>query len=130
MSKNHYDTWQFNQAQGLKEISPEESIEKFEEYLKQYKNDYSAYGYYASNLINVGRIKDAEKVIDWLEKAAKADQNFVTNQPQKMKSVVFSILYNRLRIYSYQKKYKQLYELLNRYQKELEHLHLTDLMFI
>lgn len=129
MEKKHYDTWQFKQAQDTRGENPTEAIEKFEAYLKEYPNDYSAYGYYATNLIMVGRIDDAQKVINDLERTVKKDTRFVTREPYKMEAVVFSIFYNRLRIYSYKGEYQKLYDLCMNHPKEVKHMNLNDLMF-
>jgi tetratricopeptide (TPR) repeat protein len=130
MGKNKYfDEWEFMRAQENRFKNPYEAIAKFEKYIQEYPEDYSAQVFYANNLITIGRRKEAEKIIADVERKLKEDVKFSVKEAYKMEAVEFDILYNRIRLLSYGKRYKELYELLQNNRKKLEHLNLGDLSF-
>ena len=129
MDNKYYDEWEFHKVQSLRNFNPKETVEKFEQYLKEYPNDYSAYCYYASSLVTIGKLEEAEKVIDYVEKRGNKDKNFASKEPYKMKALKFSVLYNKLRIYSYKGEYQKVYNLCVNNPEEIKHLNMNDLMF-
>lgn len=128
MQKKHYDKWEFQQVASLKDTDPNQAIEKLEKYLSEYSDDYSAFSYYASNLITVGRIDEAEKVINDVEKSVLADKRFSNNQDYKMSTLSLSLFFNRLRIYSYRKQYDELYKFFKNNPHKAKELNLLDVM--
>lgn len=129
MEEKYFDEWEFRKAQSYRIVNPFESVKKFEEYLKEYPKDYSGYVYYASSLITIGELDKAEKVLDYVEKLANSDSKFTTKEAYKMDAVIFSIVYNRLRLYSYKGDYEKVYELGRNNPKQIQRLNLNDLMF-
>lgn len=129
MQEKYYDEWEFQKAQSHKTLNPFEAAKKFEEYLKQYPKDYITYAYYASSLITIGELDKAEKVLNYVENLVHSDERFATKESYKMNSVVFAIVYNKLRLYSYKGDYKKVYELGKNNPKQIQRLNLNDLMF-
>ena len=63
MNKNHFNVWEFKQALELGETDPISARVLYEEYFKKYPKDYSGYPYYCSNLITLGELELAEKIL-------------------------------------------------------------------
>ena len=78
VEKKYYDKWQFDQAFNLIETNPHEAKNRFEEYLKQYPDDYATYPYYAYVLITIGEFEQAEKILNYVEKKYIHDSKFLT----------------------------------------------------
>ena len=107
MNKNHYNIWEFKQALNLAEIDPLSARVAFEEYLKKYPNDYSAYPYYCSNLITIGEFGLAERILDYVEEACQNDEMFFKSH--KFKKFKYNMFFSRVKLLSYQEKYEELY---------------------
>ena len=63
MTTNFFNKWEFRQALNLAETNPVEAKTLYEEYLKKYPKDYSAYPYYCTVLVTLGEFAAAEKNI-------------------------------------------------------------------
>lgn len=107
MNKNHYNVWEFKQALNLAEIDPLSARIAFEEYLKKYPNDYSAYPYYCSNLIIIGELELAEKVLDYVEEEYIKDDVFL--RASSFEKFKYNMFFSRVKLLSYQEKYEELY---------------------
>jgi len=123
MEHKYYDRWEFKQALDLIEINPLESKRLFEIYLQKYPEDYSAYTYYCSALVCLGEFEEAKKVFDYVEKIFIKYKKF--REPQKMKFFEQNILYNKIKLLIYEKRYEELYEVLNSCPKDF----ITDLFY-
>lgn len=106
MSKNHFNIWEFKQALELGEIDPISARVLYEEYLKKYPEDYSAYPYYCSNLITLGELELAEKVLEYVGKEYKKDNSF-----NKKEKIEYNMFFSKIKLLSYQGKYEELYRL-------------------
>lgn len=110
MKTKYFNTWKFQQALSHMDSNPYESKIKFEQYLKEYPKDYSAYPYYASTLIILGELHNAELILDYVEQLS-IDDIYFKKDTDKYKRLKKNILSNRIKILSYQEKYEELYEL-------------------
>lgn len=108
MDKNFFDKWEFIQTTGFAKENPYEAEQKFVEYFKQYPKDYNGYPYYVYCLVTLGKFDEAEEKLNDLEKRYKSDPHFA-KQDTKIKILQHDIVMNRLRLYSYQGRYEELY---------------------
>ena len=109
MNKNHFNVWEFKQALELGEIDPISARVLYEEYLKKYPEDYSAYPYYCSNLITLGEFELAEKVLSYVEKEYIKDNSF--NKRDRIEKFEYNLFFAKIKLLSYQEKYEELYKL-------------------
>lgn len=127
-NKKFYDEWEFKRAHSYRTTDPYEAVAKFEEYISKYPEDYSSYIYYASNLITIGKLDEAEEVLNQVERMVKDDSKFSNNE-YKLQGINFDIVFSRLRLLSYRERYEELYELLVNSKKIVDRLKLGDLLF-
>lgn len=106
----YFNKWEFEQAVSLISDDPFEAKNKFEEYIKQYPEDYLIYPYYASVLITLRDFKHAEEILDYVEKASKNDSKYLSYE-DKVKLLNYNIYISRIRLLSFQDKYNELYHL-------------------
>ena len=66
MKKKYFDNWLFYQIIPLIETNPYEAKRKFEEYLKQYPKDYTAYPFYISTLIAIKELDTAQNLLNYI----------------------------------------------------------------
>ena len=107
MNKNHFNVWEFKQALNIAEIDPLSARVAFDEYLKKYPNDYSSYPYYCSNLITVGELDLAEKILDYVDEACQNDEMFLKSP--RFKKFKYNMFFSRVKLLSFQEKYEELY---------------------
>ena len=109
MNKNYFNIWEFKQALDLAETDPISARLLYEEYFKKYPKDYSGYPYYCSNLITLGELELAEKILDYVEKEYIKDNLF--NKEEKIKKFEYNMFFTRTKLLSYQERYEELYRL-------------------
>lgn len=109
MNKNHFNIWEFRQALYLSETDPLSARSLYEEYLKKHPNDYSAYPFYCSNLITIGELELAEKMLDYVEDACQKDEMFLKSH--RFKKFKYNMFFSRIKLLSFQERYEELYNL-------------------
>lgn len=107
MNKNHFNVWEFKQALELGETDPISARVLYEEYFKKYPKDYSGYPYYCSNLITLGELELAEKILNYVEKEYKKDSSF--NKIHRIKKLEYNMFFTKLKLLCYQEKYRDVY---------------------
>lgn len=127
MNNKYFDRWEFQQAFSLMETNPVEANLKFEEYLKKYPKDYAIYSYYVSNLITIGELDKAEKVLNYMEKSSKTDKQF-NSQINKVKRLEENIVFSKLRLMACQEKYEEILGFCQMYPQEIKKLELGGFM--
>ena len=105
----HYDFYEFSEALSLINADPYESEIRFITYLDKYPYDYSAYTYYASVLISIRKLDEAEKVLDDVCLMASNDSYFNKNI-SLYKTFLERYNYAKVKLLSYQNKYLDLYK--------------------
>lgn len=110
MVTKYFDKWLFEQVISLSKTNPIKAELKFEEYIKEYPNDYSIYAYYASNLITLGKFDKAEKVLKYVENIHTKDKKYAKLH-DKVNKIQYDILISRLRLLCYQEKYDEAYKI-------------------
>lgn len=123
MNTKYFDSWLLDNAVSSIKTNPIEGKNKLENYIKTYPKDYSAYPYYASVLITLGFFEEAERILNHVEEIYKTDLKY-KNINNKVHYLTHGILVNRLRLYSYQKRYQELYQLC---QSNQEYIRKNDL---
>ncbi len=109
MKDIYFNEYEFKKAFKLTDTDLIKSTSMYEEYLRKYPKDYSTYPFYASNLISLGRLEEAEQVIEEVERKSKRDSKFcgLTKTYPLFKKTLFFV---KTRLLAYQKKYDELYE--------------------
>ena len=116
MERIYFNHWEFQQALAISRKDPLFAKDKFRQYLNKYPKDYSAYPYYAYLLIILSEFEEAEKVLKFAEIQAHRNSQFVSNS-EKLKTFEYNVLFNRLRILTYQERFDELYEHYHNYLK-------------
>ena len=104
--KQYFNKYEFIKAKNLSLVNPYEGIIAYQEYFNKYPNDYSAYAYYISLLINLNKLDEAERTLTFLEKIFFEDKVFYDNQ-NRSNALEYNILYCKLRLLAYQRKYNE-----------------------
>lgn len=111
MKNKYFDEWEFNQALSFIATNPLVAKLKFQRYLKRYPKDYSAYIYYTVPLITLGEFKKAEKILETLIILIESDKEYEYKvNKTSQKKIKLNIISSKLRLLSYQEKYKELYQ--------------------
>lgn len=128
MENKYFDRWEFEQAITSLLTNPFIAKTKFEQYLSKYPKDYSAYPYYASCLITLKQLEKAERVLNYVTIISRKDSRF-SNNPSKVSFLKHNILHNRLRLLSYQEKYRELFELCSENIQEIRNMDMNPVIF-
>lgn len=105
MKSTRFDRWEFLNILSIVDTNPLEAKIRYEEYLKKYPKDYSAYSYYAAVLIMIGEFEAAEKIMDYVEQISKKDQNF-NKDLKKIQNLTENFIFVKLKLLMYQEKYE------------------------
>lgn len=107
MEAKYFNKWEFKKALELVETDPIYARTLYEEYVKKYPKDYSAYLYYCILLIILGEFDLADKVLRYIQIELNTDKAF--KQFSKVDDVKKSFVFTKLKLLSYQGKYDELY---------------------
>jgi len=109
MKKHYFNTFEFRYALDLMEKNPEIAKLKFEEYIKNYPYDYSAYTYYITCLIILGNLEEAKRNLEYFKRNnyIKMNSKYVFN---KIKHLQNNMIFCCVKLLCYQHKYDQLYQ--------------------
>lgn len=128
MAIEYFNKIEFKYALSFVETNPFFAKVKFEEYLKKYPKDYSAYTYYASVLITLKELDKAECVLNSLDFLSKTDKKYA-NKLNKIHFNTINSIGSRLRLLSYQEKYEELYQFCQQYFREIQNMEMAPLFF-
>lgn len=121
MQNKYYDSDFINKLIKLKETNPFFAISQCENYLKKYPEDYCAYRFYASLLIDVHRYEEAEEILIWLESKSEQDNNYSKIDFGEKKYLLNnSILYSKLRLLLLTEKYEEAYNFIKENKNALK----------
>ena len=107
MNKNHFNVFGFRRALNLADTNPLLAGVLYEEYLQKYPGDYSACLYYCSNLITIGNLEKAEKILNYVEEEYIKDEEFLCSP--SFKKIKYNLFFTRIKLLSYQERYEELY---------------------
>lgn len=127
MEAKYFNSWEFQQALSLTETNPCEAKSKFEQYLTKYPNDYSTYPYYISCLITLNNFDEVKKILHYLESIKYTDNKFKV-QLEKNKHLKRKLIFNYLKLLTYQGRYEELYRFFLNYPLEIKN-DLTSVIF-
>lgn len=111
MKDLYYNVHEFNYARDLMDIDPYKAKEAFLLYIERYPQDYRARAYYASVLIILRELDEANRVIEDLEYEAYSNREFMAD-----KNAIFlkhfrqNITFAKIKLLFYQNKYQELYD--------------------
>ena len=128
MNNKFFDKWEFDRALDIADLNPLESKLRFEEYLRKYPKDYSAYTYYIYVLIILGKFDEAERVLNFINTEYKKDSQFNIDS-SRVKLLKKNILFSTMKLLSYQEKFEELELLFSKYRKELNDINLNTINF-
>jgi len=123
-----FDSWEFRYIISLFDTDPLEAKVRFEEYLRNYPNDYSAYTYYTFLLIILGNFEEAESVLEDVQNSYVNDYNFMKDK-KKVDLMEKNIIFDTLKLLSYQERYEELFEFCQNHINEIKQLKLNSLDF-
>lgn len=107
MEQKYFNKWEFDSIIKLMDTNPYKAKREFEEYLNEYPQDYLAYAYYASTLIILQEYKEAEKMLKKAEYLMNQDNHYANNF-EKVKTTNENIVFDKLKLLTYQGKYREL----------------------
>ena len=128
MKEMYFNEFECKDALDYIDKNPAVAKVKLEDYLKKYPTDFSTYPYYISCLITLGEFEEAEKYLNYLKKAIHTNDKF-NNQLRKVKLLKHNIIFNYLKLFSYEHKYNKLYKLCMENYSTITKLKLTSLVF-
>lgn len=108
MIKTYFNIWEAKRVLKYAETDPLRAKEEYETYLEKYPRDYITYTFYANVLIILGHFDEAEKVLDYAKKLYEKNGRFY-NDLAKMEYFEKKLIWDTLRLLSYQEKYEELY---------------------
>jgi len=108
MKHKYFDEWEFKQIIPLIETNPYEAKIRFEDYLKKYPKDYTAYPFYISTLITIRELTTAKNILEYITNIIKKDHFFLNNNQTKNELFKQHILLVKLKLLIYTNKYQEL----------------------
>ena len=127
MKTQYYNTLEFNKIVKIMNTNPKEAKNNFEDYLKKYPRDYSAYLWYIETLICLGEFKNAEKIFKYIEN--KINSSNINLDRNKINIFNKHKFYIKLKLLSYQEKYEDLYTYCVNNINRINELGLNHLLF-
>lgn len=127
MDKSYFNVWKFKQALELSETDPISASFLYEEYFKKYPKDYSGYPYYCANLIVIGQLDQAEKLLNYAEKEFEKDSQI--RKSEKIKKIEDNIFFTRVKLLCYQEKYEELYKFFVKNYNRMNSINLNGAWF-
>lgn len=110
MKNGYYDIWKFKDAYSCISTDPMKAKEKYENYLKDYPDDYCAYVYLVYVLILLDELDNAENILNEVQFLATHNDLFLS-QFNKVKLFQEDMIFTKLRLLSRQGKYEECYDL-------------------
>jgi tetratricopeptide (TPR) repeat protein len=111
MENNYFNTHLASKSAKLVKSDPYYAREKFEEYLKEYPNDYNSWCLYISLLVELGECDLALKYFNRIEKVVNSDKKFILDPKFKyIKSR--DLFYTKVKLLSYSHRYQELYDMI------------------
>lgn len=107
MNCENYDNFYLYKIIKTLNDDPYYSINKLEEYINNFPNDYFGYSYYLKLLIDVGRLDDADLLIKKIEDSTLLEK------------IDIHFLFAKLRVLVFKGKYEQAHELYTEHKEEL-----------
>lgn len=109
MEKNYFNKYEFKKAVDHGNVNPFTAINMFQNYIQKYPDDYNSYCYYANLLILIGKVDEAESVLDKMLKLKEENTKY-QNLDRRNYYLTNDILWVKLRLLVYQNKYQELYQ--------------------
>ena len=123
--KTYFDALEYRKILLLSDFDPQKADLKCKEYLEKYPKDYSAYSFYASNLIKIGEFEDSDRILTYVEKQYPRNIIIIKN-PKRVNLLRKTIVYNRLKLLLYEEQYDECYKLYLETKQELKDMDLND----
>lgn len=127
MQDKYFNSFEFRRALECRKKDPILARTLFEEYLKKYPKDYSAYLYYCSILVILGELELALSVLNYIEQVCNQDKYFC--QSEKMEKLKHNIFFTKIKLLCYQEKNEELYKVCNDNMDELVGTNLNSVFF-
>ena len=110
MKNKFFDNYEFEKIINIAKINPYEAKIIYEKYKEKYPNDYSALLFYASLLITLRKLTEAEKIINRVSILLNRDGNFKSNHEKYLKSND-NFIFCKIKLLMYQEKYAEAYDI-------------------
>lgn len=109
MQNIYYNEHEFRKILKLSDNNPSLSIEKFEEYIKRFPNDYDCRTFYISLLVKLRELSKAEIELAKLEEQIQNDYKYKRHTDKKKKTYSILMLC-KVKLLFYQNKYHECYD--------------------
>ena len=131
MGNDYFNKHEFVQAFALIYKNPFLARTKLQQYLEKYPRDYSAYPYYATTLIHIGLLDEAEEVLEKANELVNDDEKYAdidSNGKKKVSYFFTNYLYTKIRLLCYQGKFEEVYKLCQTYDN-IDSMELEKVIF-
>ena len=128
LKPNFYDNWECDHAFSLIKTDPEQAKICYEEYIKEYPNDYRARFYYNYVLIILGEVDQAERELEKIREMFEREKFFKYDHV-KMMAIKRDMIQNTIRVLLAQEKYQECYDYYLKHQIELNDKNLNSVIF-
>ena len=116
----YYNKYLSEKIAKLVKFNPYLAREEYENYLKDYPNDYNSWCMYISLLINLGEFELARKKLDYIEKIIISDKKYLSD-PKFNYVKSRDAFFCKVKLLSYTHKYQELYDII-RYEENRYHV--------
>ena len=110
MEQNYFNKIEFTNAINMASKDPFESKKRLEQYIENHPLDYAAYPYYASILITIGELDEAEIVLSEIKSKIKNDKRYSKKKDNKP-IIEVDIIRTEIRLLAAKEKYQELLNL-------------------
>ena len=102
----YYDDWKCKSISEQISKRPYDTLEELEKYIYEYPEDFKGKALYASNLVKVGRLEEASKMLKEAEESYETTHFMSLPEKKRLRAEHYLIM-TRLRILLYQEKYEE-----------------------
>jgi len=124
----YYNEWEYKKALDMILVNPMKAEILYKEYLEKYPLDCCAYGDYAYVLIILRKFDEAERIlelaIDLFER-----ENCLRLDPMDAKKLENRLLFDTLKLWSFQERYEELYNYCASNPQKIEELNMVSVAF-
>ena len=110
MKNKYFDKYEFEKIINIAQTNPYEGKRRYEKYLEEYPNDYSALLFYAGLLITLRQLDEAEKIINKVSILLNKDGKYRNYHNNYLKTID-NLYFCKLKLYMYQEKYNEAYDI-------------------
>lgn len=124
----YFNEREYKQALAMITINPEKAAFLYKNYLEKYPTDSCAYSDYAYVLIILRRFEEAEEILNYAKKLFYED-NFLRLSKENREQLNNRLIFDSLKLLSFQERYEELYRFCIENSKKLYELNIGSMIF-